>query len=227
MLASGHIVSPKGRALPWSEADAVWLRRAVQREGEPRGWVAQALVNRWAMLRDLPAGRSYPTLGSFVRAYAQPVNPRWFPDGDKHLAAMSRAKSEAERAALLKRATARRDEHSRRNTFSATTERAVEQALQGPITLPAGVTDYAMDSEWARRHHGEPFTSEPGQNAFWRPHPGVLYSIGPNHPTHPAGRALRSAGPHAGWGVVLLLGLIATPFVVSARPSSRLRRRRA
>lgn len=223
MHAGGHIVSPEGRPLSWTDADATWLLRAVEAEGPPRDWVAQALVNRWSVLQDASPG-TYPTLAAFVRAYSQPVNPRWFPGGDLLEASIARAPA-AEQAQLRARAETRRDTHSRRAEFSDATRSAVARALEGPITLPAGVTDFAMDSAQSRASHGTPYRSEPGENAFWKRHPGALYSVAPSGPSHPAGAALRSAGVHAGFGVVVLLGLLATPFVVSGRASRKLRRR--
>lgn len=226
MHGGGHIVTSRGHVLPWTEDDALWLRRAVEREGEPRELVAQALVNRWALLKDR-GSTSYPTLASFVRAYAQPVNPRWFPGGDHHLALLAEhaARGPAHRAEMIARAERRRDVHSVRKIFQPETEAAVSRALKGPITLPAGITEYAADTASARRRHGAPMLAEPGQNAFWSHNPGVLYSIAPVLPTHPAGGVLRTAGVHAGFGMIVLLGLILTPFVVSGRRSRKLGRR--
>lgn len=227
MADGGHIVSARGHALPWTAADALWLSRAVEREGEPRDWVAQALVNRWALLKD-QGGAGYPTLASFVRAYAQPVNPRWFPEGDLHLAQLDAhaSRGPAHRADMIARAERRRDEHSTRRIFHPLTQAAVARALQGPITLPPGVTEYAADTASARQRHGAPSHARPGKNAFWSPHPGVLYGIAPSLPTQPAGAMLRTAGVHAGFGMVLLLGLVMFPFVVSGRASRKLGRRR-
>jgi len=228
MAGGGNIVSPKGRVLPWTDGDALWLRRAVEREGEPRELVAQALVNRWAMLHDRPGPTAYPSLASFVRAYAQPVNPRWFPDGDLHLAQLEAHKGRGQMhlADMHARAQFRRDEHSTRKIFRDETDQAVRQALEGPVTLPAGVTEYAADSPSARATHGAPYRALPGENAFWVHSPGVLYSIAPESPTLSAGRALRAGGVHAGFGVIVLMGLLAVPFVVSGRASRRLGRRR-
>ena len=227
MSGGGHIVTSRGHELPWTAADALWLRRAVEREGEPREWIAQALVNRWALLRDQGGGQ-YPTLTSLVRAYAQPINPRWFPDGDLHLAQLAAhaPRGAAHRADMIARAERRERDDSTRKIFRPETEAAVARALRGPITLPAGVTEYAADTASARSRHGAPSHARPGENAFWSPHPGALYGIAPNHPTMGAGRALRTAGVHAGFGVVLLLSLIAVPFVVSGRASRKLGRRK-
>ena len=229
MADGGNIVSPKGRVLHWTDGDALWLRRAVEREGEPKALVAQALVNRWAMLQDRPAGASYPTLTSFVRAYAQPVNPRWFPAGDLHQAQLEAhaPRGAAHRADMIARAEARRDDYSARKIFRDETNQAARPALEGPVTLPAGVTDYAADSSSARATHGAPYRSQPGENAFWIHSPGVLYSIAPNHPTLSTGRALRTGGVHAGFGVIVLMALLSVPFVVGGRASRRVGRSRA
>jgi len=227
MHQGGHIVTSRGHVLPWTADDALWLRRAVEREGEPREWVAQALVNRWALLKD-QGGDHYPTLASFVRAYAQPVNPRWFPGGDLHLAQLAAhaPRGAAHRADMIARAERREREHSTRKIFHAQTEAAVDRALRGPLTLPAGVTEYAADTASARRRHGAPSHIKQGGNAFWSPHAGTLYGMAPGHPTMATGRALRTAGVHAGFGVVVLLSLLAVPFVVSGRASRKLGRRR-
>lgn len=227
MTEGGHIVTPGGRALSWSPDDALWLRRAVEREGEPRDWVAQALVNRWAVLRD--RGRTeYPTLASFVRAYAQPVNPRWFPAGDLHLEQLDAhaSRGAAHRADMIARAERRENEYSRATIFSPQTVAAADRALTGPLTLPPGVTDYAADTASARTRHGTPTQAKQGENAFWSPHPGKLYSIPADLPAHPAGRMLRTAGVHAGFGMIALLSIAAIPFVVSVRESRKLGRRR-
>jgi len=63
--------------------DALKLAQAVAREGQPYDAVAWTLVQRFALI--FP---KYPTLAKFVEAYAQPVNPRWFPDGDLHIRRM-------------------------------------------------------------------------------------------------------------------------------------------
>ena len=66
-----------------SSEDRLDLIRAVAREGKPYDAVTWSLIQRFAWL--YPRG-NFPTLSSFVKAYAQPINPRWFPTGDKFLA---------------------------------------------------------------------------------------------------------------------------------------------
>jgi hypothetical protein len=140
-LLPGQLSSPKGKPLSVSADDVLWLSRAVEAEGQPRDLVAQTLINRWAWLQDFAPGQ-YPTLQALVRAYAQPVNPRWYPQGDKFLESYAKA-APAAQPALMQRALNREQHHSTRVQFSPGTEAAVQQALRGPITLPAGALHYA------------------------------------------------------------------------------------
>lgn len=89
-----------------TEQDALWLARAVEREGPPHKGVAWTLVQRFAWLH--PTG-TYPTVASLVQAYAQPVNPRWFPDGDKHQQYLTTLSSQAQVAEANLRAERRRE----------------------------------------------------------------------------------------------------------------------
>lgn len=145
MIPPAHqprIVSSRGKSLSWTPDDRLWLLRAVEAEGEPRDLVAQVLVNRWAMFWDELPGK-YTSLGELVRAYAQPVNPAWFPDGRRYLQSVSAHQDDADYHALLRRAIQRRDVHSTRTHFSPGTLAAVDQALRGPIVIPPGALHYA------------------------------------------------------------------------------------
>ena len=137
------LVTPRGYSLAWTDEDRLWLLRAVEAEGEPRPLVAQTLVNRFAWLWDTTPAK-YLTLTELVRAYAQPVNPAWFPDGKAYLQTLPKL-PEDQRAPALARAHARR-EHSARTRFSPGTVAAVDQALYGPITLPMGALHFAAPS---------------------------------------------------------------------------------
>lgn len=75
-----------------TDEDALVLAQAIAREGAPHDAVAWTLVQRFALLHP-----KYPTLAAFVRAYSQPINPRWFPDGDKHLARLEQLDAAAQR----------------------------------------------------------------------------------------------------------------------------------
>lgn len=139
-----HIVSAGGRRLPIYPFDWLWLARAVQPEGAPHELVAQTLVNRWAWFIDQGARTQFPTLTALVRAYAQPVNPRWMPGGALHEAVLRNTAAPEMRAQLIERARRRRDVHATRSRFDAATQAAVAQALlQGPITIPAGAVHYS------------------------------------------------------------------------------------
>lgn len=62
-----------------TDDDFLTLARAVEFEGPPQNIVAWTLLQRFGFLYPI-----YPTLAQFVKAYAQPINPQWFPDGTAH-----------------------------------------------------------------------------------------------------------------------------------------------
>lgn len=149
-----------------TEDDKLWLLRAVQAEGAPQLGVARALVNRFMMLRASNARPLHQTLAAFVRAYAQPVNSRWFPDGELFL---SKTRTPLE----VQQATLRRDAHSKRNTFDDKVRASVARALSTPFM--SDVTDYAVPSLDGTKKgltaRGEPIK---GENRFWTARPGWL-----------------------------------------------------
>lgn len=156
-----------GQKFVATEADRLWLARAVQAEGEPREAVAAALVN----LHALRVSRGYRgALAETVRAYAQPVNPRWYPAGDLFRAARAAAAA-AELNALDRQAEARERFHSTRTRFGAGTLAAVAAALAGRHR--SDVTDYAAPSIDASKKGYEPRSeAEPGRNRLWSRAPG-------------------------------------------------------
>jgi hypothetical protein len=215
-LATGVLSSPGARELAVTKDDALWLARAVEAEGEPRRLVAQTLVNRWAWLADFAPGK-YPSLASLVRAYAQPVNPRWFEGGDLYEAHYAQAQqgdpdatppkppaTPAQLAALRKKAQLRRDVHSVARSFSKATQDAVAQALRGPLVIPPGAVDYAIP--------GRPFPvlvpAGPKQNAIYGDPAGratnALYSFLVPGPSLSLGRILDTHGAHAVIAVILM-----------------------
>ena len=163
--AKPFILTPRGYSLSWTEDDRLWLLRAVEAEGPPRSLVAQTLVNRWAWLWDTTPGR-YLTLTDLVRAYAQPVNPAWFPEGKLFEQSLGKLPPE-QRLAAAQRAERRRDVHATRTSFSPETVAAVDQALFGPLSLPMGALHFAAPS-LARPELPilVPATS-PGENAIY------------------------------------------------------------
>lgn len=165
--------------------DELWLLRAVAAEGAPRARVARALVNGFMLSR---IRGSKGTLARFVRSYAQPVNPAWYPDGALFLA---HPRTPAQMAAAVKR----RDVHSAKSTFDAETRDAVARALNTPF--PSDVTDYAAENVDATSK-GYLSRSEPvrGENRFWTRAPGF------------AGYGLEAAA-----GVAVVLLVIATVWL--------------
>lgn len=193
------------------------MLRAVSREGQPRRLVAQALVNRWAWLADFAPGR-YPHLRDLVRAYAQPVNPAWYPEGELHrqYVATLWAAGEGDKARTERElARRRRDEFSQATTFDRATTAAVFQSLHGPVVLPPGALEYGPPGApgfrvlvEGREYGG---LGRPGRNAIYADPAGrglgALYGFGIAGPSRVEGRILRTTAPH---GVIaaLLLGAL-------------------
>lgn len=150
-----------------SAADRLWLLRAVQAEGEPRRAVAEALVNLYAWQRSRGGKAS---LESIVRAYAQPVNPRWFEGGDLFKTALAKA-PEAAKPAMLAAARRRERFHSVRAKFDAGVIEAVAFALAGEHRTD--VTDYAAPNVDATSKGYQPRSdAQPGRNRLWTRAPG-------------------------------------------------------
>lgn len=145
--------------------DVLWFARAVEAEGLDDGKVlddrrvAQTLVNCFCLVAS--THRNY-SLTTFVRAYAQPVNPRWFPDGDLHKLWAGRGKDTSANARR------RRDHHSVRTDFTSEACDAVDRALiEGPVDIPSNSTDYAAAWIDASRKY-EPLTdAAKGENRLW------------------------------------------------------------
>lgn len=136
--------------------DRLWLLRAVQAEGKPQPMVARALVNLFMRAR---AAGSSQTLAQLVRSYSQPVNPRWYPDGDLFMA-KARTASEKEKAEQ------RRDVASSRLVFAPEVQAAVERALTTPYV--GDVTDYAAPNVDATSKGYVPRSvAAPGFNRLW------------------------------------------------------------
>lgn len=98
----------KTHAYPVTPTDREWFIRCLWREGAPAETVGHVLLQRFALLASGAA--KYATLTNFLRAYCQPVNPRWFPGGDLTIKALAAAKKKKDTAAvekILKRAKQR------------------------------------------------------------------------------------------------------------------------
>lgn len=182
------ILTPKGQRLRVDHPDRVELARAVEAEGEPREMVAQALINRWAHLRD--SGATMP-LGEFVRAYSQPISPRWFPNGDRHLSMMRSAPDDATREELLRRAMRRQTVHAVREMFSAPTLAATRLALRGPLTIDPRIVHFAIDTPERRERHPLLYLA-PNGVGFYGAERGEAsrYSFPPGGPTWAPAAAL-------------------------------------
>lgn len=103
----------KAYSLPLTSEDILTLARAVEHEGYPHEGVAWTLIQRAAWLNTRGTKVS---LAALVKGYAQPINPKWFPEGQKHkdwvaylekqgrhgeaMAEVARAKSRPGKAAL-------------------------------------------------------------------------------------------------------------------------------
>ena len=154
-----------GRRYAVTAEDILWLVRAVEAEGHDDGrdlderHVAQTLVNGFAYEFDRC---NYPTLTAFVRAYAQPVNARWFPEGDLHKRWAARGKDTAAKAAR------RRDFHAVRTDFVREAAEAVDRALiEGPVDIAPNCTDYAAPWLDASHKYNPLSDAEPGVNRLW------------------------------------------------------------
>lgn len=119
--------------------DSLWLLRAVEAEGEPRSLVAASLVSGFMFARE--RGLEWP-LARYIRAYSQPVNPRWFLDGDLYKARVAKEADSGKRADLHKLAVAREFQHSKRAFFSDETREAAQRALSSTPAIP-DATDFA------------------------------------------------------------------------------------
>jgi len=146
-----------------TEADRLWLLRAVHAEGPPHAEVAQTLLNGFMAAR----ARGYSgTLTQYVRAYAQPVNPKWFEGGELFERSIAQATTEDVKKSRRDAARARQYVHSVRTTFSPAAVAAVQGALTAGPRLPAA-TDYA--ASWVvRSPPWVAITPEiKGENRFW------------------------------------------------------------
>lgn len=68
-----------------TQDDVDTLMRAVNFEGAPQAAVCWTLLQRFCFVYPI-----YTSLATFVQAYAQPINPLWFPSGKRHIAELER-----------------------------------------------------------------------------------------------------------------------------------------
>jgi hypothetical protein len=121
-----------------TDDDALWLARAVAHEGSPMDAVAWALVQRFALLYP-----TYPTVAALVKAYAQPINPRWFPHGDLHAKRLRQLASDPRRQADELARARRREQYAQTpwDSIPAAARTAALEALEahGDSPVPGAV----------------------------------------------------------------------------------------
>lgn len=152
-------IEAKGAApyVPTAE-DRLWLLRATEAEGAPVDTVPRVLVNLFMKQR---ATGSKKTLTDVVRAYSQPVNPRWYPDGDLFRKSVPHPTQQQ-----LTVAANRQQVLSTRTTFLPAVVTAVDRALAEGFASPA--TDYAVYTLDASRKGYVPLTAaQKGVNRIW------------------------------------------------------------
>lgn len=203
LIAEGTTYTP-------TDEDRLWLMRAVAAEGPPHEIVAETLVNGFMWAR---SKKRYPaSLATWVRAYAQPVNPLWFASGRLFQASLLDLDSEFEKKCAIERAKSR-EVKSARLRFDARTRAAVKSALESSPRFP-NATDYAAHHV-ERKGKWESCTDpQPGENRFWtRPAAigwtgyTVVQSIADAGSSGPTG---------AGGGAVLLFIALAFAFGVKS-----------
>lgn len=105
-------------------ADRLTLIRSVWKEGKPYTEVAFTLLQRFGFLYP-----TYKSLSSFIRAYSQPINPRWFPNGDLHLAAISALKSKKQTSRIKEQISILEKNAQRRPAFASTPESDIPKSI--------------------------------------------------------------------------------------------------
>ncbi len=138
----------KSYSMPLSMKDVVTLARAVDEEGYPAEGVAWCLLNRLAWLH--MHGSKF-NLSGLVEAYAQPINPEWFPWGKKHQDEVARLQGlgkTTEANAEIVRARARPGKASKPwSELRPKTKEVMERLLTGQLPNPVlGAVHY-----WASR----------------------------------------------------------------------------
>jgi len=123
-----------------TEADWDTLVRATAHEGKPYYGVIWALIQRFCWIYPI-----YKTLSSFVEAYAQPINPKWFPDGSKHKAFIKRNTAYPARIRSENKRAARRLLYSQQPIEELDTyAKMVNAVLSGEKTSPVrGAVHYS------------------------------------------------------------------------------------
>lgn len=116
-----------------TETDVLDLTRSAWREGEPVAGVIHTLIQRYVATYP---NKAWPSLSLFLRDYVQPINPRWFINGDLHIAYANRLKG-AEKDAAIERAKAR-EQYAKTplNKIPARHRQLVQAVLAGSLESP-------------------------------------------------------------------------------------------
>lgn len=138
--------------------DRLWLLRATEAEGSPVATVPRVLVNLFMMQRAQGNKQSLTTL---VRAYSQPVNPRWYANGDLFKKQFPRPTAQQKSVA-----SARENIISKRITFLPEVTAAVDGALSKSFSSNA--TDYAAPAiNGAAKGYVALTPAQTGVNRLW------------------------------------------------------------
>jgi hypothetical protein len=108
--------------------DRLILIRSVWREGRPQTAVAFTLLQRFTYIYP-----TYRTLADFIKTYSQPINPRWFPAGDKHLSTIAALKTEKQTQEVKAKIAELEARARLRPVYASTPEREIPKAIIGLV----------------------------------------------------------------------------------------------
>jgi hypothetical protein len=145
----------------------LWFARSLNHEGAPMEGNAWTMLQRFAFMYP-----RFKKFGDFVRAFSQPVNPKFYPDGSKHLEWMAAATTDERRADLTRRAERRlRFAREGWSDISPRVKITLAKILAGELPSPVpGAIDFAAvaDPEAHARARGLTLVrATPGQNSFF------------------------------------------------------------
>ncbi len=148
-----------------TDEDLLWFLRAVEAEGPVETEVAAVLINYFCWSR-AQLGNKW-SFTDAIRAYAQPVNPKWYYDGSEYLKDIQ-GKDPATVRELANRAIQRERVESTRTEFSLVTQKAVVAALSGLVDIPTNAVDYAAPYlDASKRKYKALQPAVPGRNRLW------------------------------------------------------------
>ena len=122
-----------------TSVDKISLFRACAFEGKPQYAVCWTLLQRFAFLYP-----KFKNINSFVKEYVQPINPRWFIDGSKHISYVARLQKQYEGQELIdklkdaERRAILRKKHASAEIDSKEYISIVENIFDATIESPGG-----------------------------------------------------------------------------------------